>query len=281
MASRGYERPERHNEYFIPGDGISREVIQADICRYLGNDALVKPGTHQGHQGYLIRAYRNLTTEMIADLKADSARWAQEVKRRDNMGYTRGTYAHDLRRSGSPNTPPVSYASSSIHELRQKNEPSPSTYSATPSQFVDPYAQQPQYSAPQAQPFAQPAYTSSQSPGFGQNAYSSPPQQNPYSAQNQPPISAPDGHPSSYTYSGNPVYSYDGRNAAPRYAGPGYDNEPDYSNVSSGMAYPPTTAPSDARLVMDTRYTPDAGFPEHRQGPNRPQQNRDPHRRPR
>lgn len=36
----------RLNEYFIPGDGISREVIQADICRYLGNDALVKPGTH-------------------------------------------------------------------------------------------------------------------------------------------------------------------------------------------------------------------------------------------
>jgi hypothetical protein len=47
MAGRGYERPERHNEYFISGDGISREVIQADICRYLGNDALVKPGSHQ------------------------------------------------------------------------------------------------------------------------------------------------------------------------------------------------------------------------------------------
>lgn len=41
-----YGRPERHNEYFIPGEGISREVIQADICRYLGNDALVKPGAH-------------------------------------------------------------------------------------------------------------------------------------------------------------------------------------------------------------------------------------------
>lgn len=36
----------RQNEYFIPGDGISREVIQADICRYLGNDALVRPGQH-------------------------------------------------------------------------------------------------------------------------------------------------------------------------------------------------------------------------------------------
>jgi len=36
----------RQNEYFIPRDGIDREVITADICRYLGNDALVRPGTY-------------------------------------------------------------------------------------------------------------------------------------------------------------------------------------------------------------------------------------------
>src|SRR6266566_3790517 len=32
------------NEYFVPGDGIDREVITEDICRYLGNDAVVRPG---------------------------------------------------------------------------------------------------------------------------------------------------------------------------------------------------------------------------------------------
>jgi hypothetical protein len=37
----------RMNEYFLPRDGIDREVIQADICRYLGNDALVRPGTYE------------------------------------------------------------------------------------------------------------------------------------------------------------------------------------------------------------------------------------------
>lgn len=72
----------RHNEYFVPGEGISREVIQADICRYLGNDALVRPGNHdvclpnfliginqadltdnkQGRPGFFISAYRNLTS---------------------------------------------------------------------------------------------------------------------------------------------------------------------------------------------------------------------------
>lgn len=38
--------PPRQNEYFLLRDGIDREVITADICRYLGNDALVRPGTH-------------------------------------------------------------------------------------------------------------------------------------------------------------------------------------------------------------------------------------------
>jgi hypothetical protein len=35
------------NEYFIPKDGIDREVITADICRYLGNDALVRTGIYE------------------------------------------------------------------------------------------------------------------------------------------------------------------------------------------------------------------------------------------
>ena len=39
--------PARQNKYFLPGDGIRREVITADICRYLGNDALVKPGQYE------------------------------------------------------------------------------------------------------------------------------------------------------------------------------------------------------------------------------------------
>jgi hypothetical protein len=37
----------RTNEYFVPKEGIDREVITADICRYLGNDALVRPGNYE------------------------------------------------------------------------------------------------------------------------------------------------------------------------------------------------------------------------------------------
>ncbi len=37
----------RKNQYFVPGEGITREVITADICKYLDNDATVKPGSYQ------------------------------------------------------------------------------------------------------------------------------------------------------------------------------------------------------------------------------------------
>lgn len=36
-----------YNDYFLPGDGIDREVIQSEICRFLGNDATCKPGTNR------------------------------------------------------------------------------------------------------------------------------------------------------------------------------------------------------------------------------------------
>ncbi|KAI9777966.1 MAG: hypothetical protein M1839_008501 [Geoglossum umbratile] len=97
----------RTNQYFIPGEGISREVIQADICRYLGNDALVRPGQYQGREGYFLTAYRNLTSAMIADLKADSQRWESERRDGEARGY-----------------PPVQYRSSAIHQSRQYYGPS-------------------------------------------------------------------------------------------------------------------------------------------------------------
>lgn len=37
----------RQNEYFVPRDGIDREVISADIALYIGNDAVVRPGYYE------------------------------------------------------------------------------------------------------------------------------------------------------------------------------------------------------------------------------------------
>ncbi|RFU28580.1 hypothetical protein B7463_g7752, partial [Scytalidium lignicola] len=121
-------RAPRTNEYFVPKDGIDREVITADICRYLGNDALVRPGTYENpqtrqiEQGYFITAYRNLTSAMIADLKADSERW--EAERRQSAA----------SRGAAPN---VEYRSSTTHHSRQYYGP---TTEASP---VQGYTQQP------------------------------------------------------------------------------------------------------------------------------------------
>ncbi|CAK7272482.1 hypothetical protein SEPCBS119000_005148 [Sporothrix epigloea] len=119
----------RQNEYFVPRDGIDREVITADICRYLGNDALVRPGTHTNDsgrviQGYFITAYRNLTTAMIADLKADSARW--EAERRNSQSGA-GTPAYSQRdqvddRVHNPNSQAVKYQDSQIRDIPQRHD---------------------------------------------------------------------------------------------------------------------------------------------------------------
>ncbi|KAK8074263.1 hypothetical protein PG994_005162, partial [Apiospora phragmitis] len=122
-------------------DGIDREVITADICRYLGNDALVRPGvyevlplrvsqslvsiadmspqTGQVVQGYFITAYRNLTTAMIEDLKADSARWDQERRQQTARNPVGGTIASAGVYVQKSNSPVVQYRNSDTHQSRQ------------------------------------------------------------------------------------------------------------------------------------------------------------------
>lgn len=101
--SRDDPRP-NYNEYFLPGDGIDREVIQSEICRYLGQDATCKPGAHSdGRRGYIIRAYRALTTEMIRSLKEDSSKYAREKEnavRRNRQPVSFGAFRDQSRYGG-------------------------------------------------------------------------------------------------------------------------------------------------------------------------------------
>lgn len=196
---------------------------------------------------------------MIADLKADSARWEADVARRADQGYPRGTYIHDFSVSQAPNRATASYASS-VPEPRPQPGPSPPpAYSAPPPQYIEPYPPQPAY--PQSQSPSYPAtstYPPTHPPAFGgsnQNPY--PAQHIPYTAVSQPPVSA-DVH-SGYTYAPTAYTAYEnGRNnAAPRYPGPGYEADPDYSPGSSGIAYPPTSVP-DTR-IGGYNTTPDYG----------------------
>ncbi|TVY83933.1 hypothetical protein LSUE1_G003229 [Lachnellula suecica] len=79
------------------------------------------PQTRQIQQGYFITAYRNLTTAMIADLKADSERWDAERRQTASRGQpSNGITFRDtdgiVRKS---NTPIVEYRASTTHQSRQ------------------------------------------------------------------------------------------------------------------------------------------------------------------
>lgn len=56
----------RANQWFVPGDGIAREVITADIQRYLGPDALVRPGNGTGE--YEVGSSLNPPTEFDSEV---------------------------------------------------------------------------------------------------------------------------------------------------------------------------------------------------------------------
>ncbi|KAI0174098.1 hypothetical protein BJ166DRAFT_586930 [Pestalotiopsis sp. NC0098] len=163
----------RQNEYFVPRDGIDREVITADVCRYLGNDALVRPGVYESPQtgqvvqGYYITAYRNLTTAMIEDLKADSARWDQERRQQTSRGPVG-----------------VQYRNSDTHQSRQYYGPTEATGGQYQDNSRDSYDSVPRYPGTgsagytgasggyQAQP-----YGGNQGGGYGQTGYTTSQQQ--------------------------------------------------------------------------------------------------------
>ncbi|KAH9905294.1 hypothetical protein F4778DRAFT_700742 [Xylariomycetidae sp. FL2044] len=222
----GLAQQNRQNEYFVPRDGIDREVITADICRYLGNDALVRPGNYENPQsgqviqGYFINAYRNLTSAMIEDLKADSARWDQE--RRMQSATSRNTAGGTIAPNGvyarMSNSPVGQYRQSETHHMRH-------TYGPTDGSSLDPNRDQ--YGD------ATPRYPGTGSAGYKGAAGSS------YSSQPYQTSYAPQG--SGYTTS-----------ASPQFASPS-DNMsyPSGHTVASGFA---PSAPAGSILMTDQGF---------------------------
>ncbi|KAF2867451.1 hypothetical protein BDV95DRAFT_503049 [Massariosphaeria phaeospora] len=138
----------RQNQWFVRGDGISREVITADIQRYLGPDALVRPGNgtgeYEGQPGYWITAYRTLTSQMIADLRLDSQRWQQE------------------RAPGEAGRG-VAYQDSQTHASRQHFGPTETFNTASRAQPRQSYSSQ-QYATSEH-------YTTTPTPGYGASSH--------------------------------------------------------------------------------------------------------------
>jgi hypothetical protein len=70
QSQRREEPPSRYQEYFLPGEDINREVIQYDICRYLGNDATVRPGQYSDVGFHLPNGLKHPLLRLIVLLRA-------------------------------------------------------------------------------------------------------------------------------------------------------------------------------------------------------------------
>ncbi|PVH95912.1 hypothetical protein DM02DRAFT_617576 [Periconia macrospinosa] len=74
--------PAAPNSYFIPGYGISRAVMQNNIHYYCGPDAIVRPYTHHGRDGFLVTTVGPaLTPAQIEDLKLASRDYEEKQSR--------------------------------------------------------------------------------------------------------------------------------------------------------------------------------------------------------
>ncbi|KAF2138533.1 uncharacterized protein K452DRAFT_361210 [Aplosporella prunicola CBS 121167] len=68
------------NSYFVPGYGISRAVIQGEIRYHCGPDAIVRPFTHQGRDGFLVTTAGPPLTKVEQNLITYSQAQIQDIK---------------------------------------------------------------------------------------------------------------------------------------------------------------------------------------------------------
>lgn len=242
----------RANQWFVPGEGIAREVITADIQRYLGPDALVRPGTgtgeYQGQPGYWITAYRTLTSQMIQDLKMDSQRWQQERQPGETgrgVAY-QDSRTHAARQHWGPTKP---YDHGSSHASADPyDQPRQSTASRTPAYGAGSYSSgDPHYTTTPTSTYG------SSHPGYQPSPAASAPRTSPadpYSAYPQP---GGRDYPAQSPYSSYPAATPDpyGRQApsqsAPYTASSATAAAPGYYIASDGRQYPLSQQPQASR----------------------------------
>ncbi|KAL8833392.1 MAG: hypothetical protein Q9170_004302 [Blastenia crenularia] len=72
-----------YKQYFLPGWGISRNIIFSHIHYFLGPDASVRPYSYQGREGYLVLTPGPpLTESQIEDLQNLSRQFEQQAAER-------------------------------------------------------------------------------------------------------------------------------------------------------------------------------------------------------
>ncbi|KAI9649372.1 hypothetical protein NHQ30_001947 [Ciborinia camelliae] len=233
-----YSSAGRTGQFVIDAEGIDREVITADICRYLGNDALVKPGdvedprTKQLKPVYVITAYRNLTNAMIHDLKQASADWRAERLARSSAQYsTNGISLRDSNEMVRKSNTPI------VVDYRSSNALDQSIARMDATQQPRPAAQQGMYNSPTA---AVPSSQSYQPSGQGYSAGYSQPTSYQNDGYTQPP--SQQYAPSAQGYPTQDTRSYvHGSNYAVEPAGRG-GSVPQSVPRTQAVSYPSSTS---------------------------------------
>lgn len=266
------DRPEREsarlNEYFVNGEGIHREVMQREICKYLGPEAYSRPGTHNGATGFIVTAVRPFTQKMIDDLVLLSEDFILENRDLSRKGYEGVPYTQsqtsrrsDRSESGFMSPPDPSYGGGDryLHQPTYSSaagQPGYTTTAGYPQVSNYPPSQIPGYSSSQGYPPVSgyppaPSYSSGTTYPSGSSYPTS-------SAYPAPVYPAPGGRSGvmtdqNYTYDAgeysNPNYQY-GRQQ-PSYAGaprPGDPRTDPRVDPRSASAYPFVTSPPDVSM---------------------------------
>ncbi|KAI1618931.1 hypothetical protein EDD36DRAFT_45560 [Exophiala viscosa] len=86
----------KHTSYSLPKEGVSREVLEADLPYYLGRDARILDSDDRDR--YVIEAALSPPKSMLPSLRGDTARWENHSRGR-RMSYSDSSIHQDRKRS--------------------------------------------------------------------------------------------------------------------------------------------------------------------------------------
>ncbi|KIW33040.1 uncharacterized protein PV07_04542 [Cladophialophora immunda] len=87
----------QYSTFAIPKEGISRDVVEADLALYLGRDAKVMEN-NKGDR-YVIQSYSEPPRHMITALRDDTARWRRSDDYRRRLRYSESRIHQDRKRT--------------------------------------------------------------------------------------------------------------------------------------------------------------------------------------
>ncbi|KAL8843338.1 MAG: hypothetical protein Q9170_000196 [Blastenia crenularia] len=237
------------NEFFVDGEGIHREVMQREICKYLGQDALSRPGHYNGKKGFYVTAIRPFTSKMIEDLQILSQKYERERREASSRG-NRGSPTQVLPSAASPDhAPDLPYTASKTFASQDAGDPYDEGRYVSSSRYPEMYPEKHPDQYPEK--YMARDLDSTYPPGYGISGYPSGPSYSSSQTPGYPPVSgyppapsypAGSAYPQSSNYPPTSGYPPSSGYAAPGYTStsgiPGGRNESNYIYAEQPGEYP-------------------------------------------